>query len=181
MTFENSKFKAIKEGEFFRIEAKRAFNDVKIGTLGGFIEKEENLDENDNSWIYDEAKVYEDARITGDSVIKDEAQVYGRARISNSTVCNQAQVYGNAEVSYSLVANESQVYENAFLEQAQIFNQAKIYGRAKILSYATIGDEVEVCGDVIIDKAKKRYGKQKISLQKNVKIKFKKEKLGEKN
>lgn len=182
MTFENSKFKASKEGKFFRIQAKKNFNDVKIGDLGGFIEKEENLSIDDDAWIYDEAKVYENARLSENSVVKDEAQVYGEAQVKNSTICNQAQVYGKAEVNYSLVANEAQVFEEAYLEQAQIFNQAKIYGKAKILSYATIGDEVEVCGNVIINQSKKRYGKQKIALQKDVKINFKiRRKLSEKN
>ena len=53
----------------FRIRALRSFNDVKEGSTGGWIEKESNLDQDGSCWIYDDAKVYDDARITGSAII----------------------------------------------------------------------------------------------------------------
>ena len=41
----------------YRIEALRDFSDVKKGDKGGFVEKEENLSQSDNCWIYYSAKV----------------------------------------------------------------------------------------------------------------------------
>lgn len=49
------------------------------GTLGGWIEKEENL--LDGAWVADEACVYGDAVVFGNTLIEDTSQVYGNARI----------------------------------------------------------------------------------------------------
>ena len=60
----------------FRIKALVAFADVEEGELGGFIEKEENLDQSGNAWVYGNAQVSGDAWVYGD------ARVYGNARVS---------------------------------------------------------------------------------------------------
>ena len=39
----------------FRIKALVAFGDVEEGELGGFIEKEKNLDQSGNAWVYGDA------------------------------------------------------------------------------------------------------------------------------
>ena len=59
----------------YRIKALVQFGNVNAGDLGGWIEKEENLSQSGNAWVYGNAEVYGDA------------EVYGNAR-----------VYGNAEV-----------------------------------------------------------------------------------
>ena len=66
----------------FRIECTQDFKEIKAGTLGGFIEKEENLD--GDAWVYGNAKVY------GDAQVYDDAQVYG-----NAWVYDDAQVCGD--------------------------------------------------------------------------------------
>ena len=38
--------------KLFRIKALMAFGDVKEGELGGYLEKEENLDHDGNAWVY---------------------------------------------------------------------------------------------------------------------------------
>ena len=59
------------------------------GALGGYIEKEENLDFKGMSWIGPEAKVYGNAKITGD------ASIYGNAIIGDEAlVSGNAHVYG---------------------------------------------------------------------------------------
>ena len=40
---------------------------VKAGDLGGFVEKEENLD--DNAWVSDDAMVYDNARVSETAVV----------------------------------------------------------------------------------------------------------------
>ena len=40
---------------------------VKAGDLGGFVEKEENLD--DNAWVYDNARVYDNAWVSETDVV----------------------------------------------------------------------------------------------------------------
>lgn len=71
--------------KLFRIKALIEFGNVKAGELGGFTEKEENLSQDGNAWVYDNARVYGDACVCGD------ARVHGNAR-----VCGDACVYGDA-------------------------------------------------------------------------------------
>ena len=76
----------------FRIKALRSFNDVKVGDLGGFIEKEENLSE--NAWVCDDAGVYGNACVYGNARVYGDARVYG-----NAWVFGNARIYGEAEIS----------------------------------------------------------------------------------
>jgi hypothetical protein len=71
-----------------RIEAVRSFGNVKEGDLGGFVEKEENVSEEFEAWVYGDARVSGNARVWGN------ARVYGDAVVSGN-----ARVWGNAVVS----------------------------------------------------------------------------------
>ena len=78
-----------------RIKALKSFDSVEKGDLGGWIERESNLSQEDNAWVSG------DARVSGD------AQVYGKAR-----VYGDAWVFGNAQVSGDAwVSGDAQVYE----------------------------------------------------------------------
>ena len=69
----------------FRIKALISFGNVKAGELGGYVEKEENLDHGGNAWVYGDARVYGNARVYGD------ARVYGNARVcGDAWVCVDA-------------------------------------------------------------------------------------------
>ena len=57
----------------YRIEALRDFNDVKKGDKGGFVEKEENLSQYGDSWVYDNAMVFGNAEIVGDAKVESAA------------------------------------------------------------------------------------------------------------
>ena len=55
----------IRDGRILhRIRAVRDFADVKAGELGGWIEKESNLDQDGDCWVYGNAMVY------GNAVVK---------------------------------------------------------------------------------------------------------------
>ena len=47
--------------KLFRIRALIEFGDVKPGDLGGYIEKDKNLDHGGDAWVYGNAWVYGDA------------------------------------------------------------------------------------------------------------------------
>ena len=62
-----------------RIKALKAFSDVKAGDLGGWIEKEDNLSQIGNAWVYDNARVYGLAKVYGNAVIRGYAIICGKA------------------------------------------------------------------------------------------------------
>ena len=78
--------------KLFRIKALISFGNVKEGELGGFVEKEENLSNDGNAWVYGDAEVCGDARVYGDAEVCGDARVCGNAR-----VCGDAWVCGNAD------------------------------------------------------------------------------------
>ena len=60
--------------KLFRIKALVEFGDVKAGELGGYVEKEENVSQDGNAWVYGDARVSGNAWVSGDA---DYALVQG--------------------------------------------------------------------------------------------------------
>lgn len=159
-----------------RIQALRAFRDIEAGELGGFIEGEDNLSHEGNCWVFDDAKVYDHARVNDDAIVFDEAKVYGRAMIGdyasvfgkakvydNAKVFNEAWVYNNARVygkaqvyGKAGVLGDTKVYGNARVyEYAQVYNNAKVYGNAKVFGFAQVFCDAKVYEKArVFDKAK---------------------------
>lgn len=52
-----------------RIRAVAEFGLVKIGDLGGWIEKEENLSHEGKAWVCGDAKVWGNAKVCGDAKV----------------------------------------------------------------------------------------------------------------
>ena len=53
--------------KLFQIKALISFGDVEVGELGGYIEKEENLDYDGDAWVSGDACVSGNARVSGDA------------------------------------------------------------------------------------------------------------------
>ena len=77
----------------FRIKALVAFGDVKEGEFGGFVEKDENLDQSGGAWVSGDAMVFGGARVFGDAMVSGDARVFGDARVSGD-----ARVFGDAQI-----------------------------------------------------------------------------------
>jgi len=118
---ENKKYEMIKEGNLYRIKALKDFGSIKKGYLGGLIEKESNLSQEGNCWVYKRAKVSSNAKVSGN------AEVYHSAEVSGN-----AQIYGNAKVlENAIVAGNAKVLENA-----RVGRNLVVYGDAKITTNA---------------------------------------------
>lgn len=75
LTEEFKEIETLREGwlqkiKVYRIRALRAFADVKIGDLGGFVETKQNLSNMGN------AKVYGNAEVCGDAKVCDNANIF---------------------------------------------------------------------------------------------------------
>ena len=64
-----------------RIKATVEFGFVKVGELGGWIEKEENLSHEGKAWVCGDAKVCGDAEVCGDAKVWGNANVCGNAEV----------------------------------------------------------------------------------------------------
>lgn len=155
-----------------RIEALCTFDDVKIGDKGGFIESEDNLSQEGTCWVYNNAKVLEQAVVSGDACIYDNAVVCGNALVydnaevaGRAVVRGNAKVYGNACISENvIITGEAQVFENADIkEDAIIRGNAKVYGYAEIYGNSHITDYVEIYNNAVIRDMSYICGKSKVS------------------
>ena len=108
--------------------------DVRPGDLGGWIESEDNLAQDGDAWVYDEAKVF------GRALVRGSARVADRAQVCNAWVYQRAKVYGDA-----LVCEQAKVYGDAL-----VYGHAKMYGSAEASGNAEVFGDAEVCGNAWI-------------------------------
>ena len=94
-----------------RIKALVDFSNVIAGDLGGFIEKESNLDHRGDAWVAGDAWVGGNARVAGDAWVGGNAMVAGDARVCDSArVAGDAWVGGNARVAGDARINKTNDY-----------------------------------------------------------------------
>ena len=106
--------------KLYRIKALKDFHNVKKGKVGGYIASERNLSHEGEAWVYGNACVSGDARISGD------AWVYGNARVSgNVRVSDDARVYGDARVSGN----------------AWVSGNAQVLNRHSVVWFSNVGTE----------------------------------------
>ena len=79
--------------KLFQIKCTKSFKYAKEGDLGGYVEKDENLDQESDAWVSGDAQVYGDARVYDDAQVCGDAWVCGNARVYGN-----AQVYGDADI-----------------------------------------------------------------------------------
>ena len=65
--------------KLFRIKALVSFGVVKTGETGGWVEKEENVNQSGDAWVFGNAEVFGNARVSGDARVFDNAEVSGNA------------------------------------------------------------------------------------------------------
>ena len=182
--------KVINGTTFYQIQALKDFSNVKKGDLGGWIEKEKNLSQDNNAQVYGDAWVFEDAQVYGDARVSDNAQVYGDARVYESAwVYGDARVYGNAKVSGNArvsgdawVSGNAKVYENAQVwgnaqvygnarvsRNAQVYGNARVYesawvsGNARVYESAWVSGDARVSDNAQVSGDAKVYGDAKVS------------------
>ena len=136
--------------KLYRIRALKDFHNVKKGKVGGYIASERNLSHEGEAWVYgnacvsgdarisDDAWVYGNARVSGNVRVSDDARVYGDARVSgNACVSGDARVSGNAQVyGNACVYGDAQVYGNA-----QVAGNAQVLNRHSVVWFSNVGTE----------------------------------------
>ena len=71
----------------YRIRALRAFGTVAAGDLGGYVASTDNLSQDGNAWVTDNARVADRAEVTDNALVAGHAWVTGNARVTRDTVC----------------------------------------------------------------------------------------------
>lgn len=121
--------KEVNGATLYQIKALKSFSDVEEGDLGGYIEKEANLGQECNAWVYpsgivkDDASVWGDAKVYGIALenarVSQNAEIYG-AIFGDARAYGKAQVFGDAHGTARIrgnyvVANNESVFEAWYL------------------------------------------------------------------
>lgn len=119
-----------------RIQALRDVGeDIVAGEYGGCIERETNLSQYGDSWVYYDAQVRGDAIVCGDARVSDLAAVEDHAEVrGHAEVCDYARVCDHAVVD----------------DYARVHHDARVYGYASMSGNAQAGHDAEVCGDAAV-------------------------------
>lgn len=105
------------------------YTKVHEGDKGGYVESEANLSHEGSCWILDDAKVLDNAVVSGNAVVEHKARVFGNAKVENDAVISgRAKVYGHAEI-------------RGF---SNISGKASVSGWSVILRYSNISDNATV-------------------------------------
>ena len=136
-----------------RIRALKNFSNVKKGELGGFIESEENLDQEGYCWVSGNAKVFGNAKVSEDAEVYGRAKVFGNAEVyEDAEVYDRAKVFGNAMVyGNAMVFGDAVVYEDAEVYvRAKVFGNAMVYGDAVVFGDAEVSGRAKMCGNAVV-------------------------------
>ena len=134
--------------KLFQIKCTKSFKYAKEGDLGGYVEKDENLDQESNAWVYGDAWVYGNARVSGDARVYGDARVSGDARVyGDAWVSGDARVYGDAQVyGDAWVSGDARVYGDAW-----VYGNARVSGDARVYGNARVSGDARVYGDADIE------------------------------
>ncbi len=114
---------------------------ARTGSIGGWIENEENLSHEAGAWVADEAKVYGDATVEDNAYVCDHAHVFEWAIVSGMAIVHSsAKVSGLAEISERACISNT----------AEITGNARVYGSASILGNARVSGNAHIHGSTNI-------------------------------
>lgn len=103
--------------------------DVHKGDLGGFVETEDNLDQEGFAWIGKDAIACEDSYIGGDAILADSAVARDSAYVGNNAViADHAVVQDNAIVCGGYISGNSCICGSAILNSDEQTRCAPMIG-----------------------------------------------------
>lgn len=137
----------------YQIEALRNFvcqgRLVQKGDLGGYVQKYENLSQEGDCWVFDNATATENAKVLGSACLSGECVV-----ACNATISEYANIKDNAMiVGHSDIRGFVWIGGSAFVSYAKIDDSAVIRGHTKIDGLYDGGNDdcgVHISGDVIV-------------------------------
>ncbi len=155
--FKNTRYEELDIDAMYETRNDGKFGYIHKDDLGGFIEKEENLSQDGNAWVAENAKIYDNARVFGDAFVAGNANIYGDSQIYDNACINgdasvfngKSRVYGNARIKdYASIQGNVQIYGNALIAgQTEIRENAQVYGDTAVYDRAWVRDNVQVCGN----------------------------------
>lgn len=100
--------------KLFRIIASKSFKcrdfDINEGSIGGYIEKEINLSQEDTSWVSQNACVFGNSTLE-DSFVTDRASIFNNSKVKCSTITGTCKI-NNSNVDFSVINGNVDIFES---------------------------------------------------------------------
>lgn len=122
---------------------------VEEGSIGGWVESEDNLSHEGGCWIFNNARVYDGARI------EDNAQIHHIATVNEgSIVKDYASITDRARVTRgALVGGCTKVANEAEVRDSKVVGDIDIFGRSQVYNGSILSGRIYLEGTVIIEGA----------------------------
>ena len=125
--------------------------DVKKGDIGGWIQEEVNLDQDDTSWVYDNSMVFNRGRVLGNATVKNNSVVYDGAIVQGDTYIEYTKAYGNTNIRDNVKCLDYNDLHNVDARDNSVLTRANLYD-VMITDNATVTDS-KVNNAIIIENA----------------------------
>lgn len=164
-TILTNQYKPWKNGKsVYRIQALRDFGNVKAGTIGGFVSCSDNLSQEGNCWIADNAVAAEfscvqrDAVLSGEACLSGFAWIGGQSRVTgNAVMTDYTSAYDNAFIGgFAYLCEGASVFENGHVETKFQRNfrtmrgLTTVRGNARLLDHAAMYDKSTLEGVAVL-------------------------------
>lgn len=107
--------------ELHRIKALRDFGDVKKGSLGGFIESEDNLSHEGDCWIYDDSFAYANSKVC------DTSSIHGYSKVCDCELYDNSEINGDSKINNVIMHNNSKIIDSTLYGDIQLFGHSMIH------------------------------------------------------
>lgn len=137
-----------------RIRALINFGNITAGTLGGYVESIGNLSQEGLCWVHGQAKVYDDAYVSGNVYIDGACDICGKAQVTGyGYITDRVVVRGDAILNginnlsgIAVVSGNSMLYGYNNIRDAQIKDSVILYGNNEIEGLMTFTGTTQVYG-----------------------------------
>ncbi|MDO4759938.1 MAG: hypothetical protein Q4A33_01395, partial [Candidatus Saccharibacteria bacterium] len=157
------------EGNRYTVHRIKALRDiplhgVKEGDLGGWVETQDNLSQSgDDSWVADEAVVFDKADVRMEALVCGHARVFHFARVyCSAIVTDYAKVFG---VDGEKIGDTEfrHLWCPTITGSAIVSGRAKIYGSNRVGGFARVFDYAEVSGNAKIEGFTRIFGHAEVN------------------
>ena len=179
--YEIKKEERFLQRDLHRVYALRSFRTIdgtriSVGDKGGLVngdKKIPSLSQTGCSWVFENAKIEDEATLKGNALLKDNARIANSAAVSGNAivedhgeVLNGAKVYGNALVSgkADVKGDGARVYGDAeIFGEGQVYDYARVYGNASVSGEGRVFDYAMVHGNASVSGESEVYGHAEVS------------------
>ena len=152
----------------YRIQALKDFDDVKAGDIGGYVQSENNLSQEGNCWIYNNAIAYNNSSVIDNAKIRNNVILSDNAIVMNeSDIKDAAYIFGNSHImGKSQISGYPHIDDFSIIKDAILSDYIEIAGNTTINGNVIIKDMCRITDSNICTYGMDEYPNPKIIIDK---------------